>query len=115
MTCFVRSEERGKALTAAYPGIKLVYGTLEDSDKIEEESSKADIILDWADCDHVGAAEAIKRGLQKGKGGIWIHTSGTDILNPLKEPGTGPTKIYDDWDNIRECLSFPRKSPLQVK
>lgn len=81
---------------------------------MEEEASKADIILHFASSDHVGAATAIKKGLERGKGGYWIHTSGTDVLlNPkvfegvLQEGGgEGEVKVYDDWENINELLVF---------
>lgn len=76
---------------------------------IEAEAAKADVVLHFASCDHVGAALAIKRGLKKGKGGIWIHTSGTDILLPPGEKGglEGEQKVYDDWDGVSDCLALP--------
>lgn len=63
----------------------------------------------------MGAAVAIKRGLEKGKGGYWIHTSGTDILlNPKVFAGEfqdgkdgREVKVYDDWDGVGELISFP--------
>ncbi len=88
----------------------MATGTLDDSAIIEEEASKADLVLHFASCDHVGAAQAIKKGMAKGSGGILIYTSGTDILLPVgHEIGLKDTeiKVYDDWDNIKECLSFP--------
>lgn len=59
----------------------------------------------------MGAALAIRRGLERGKGGVWIHTSGTDILLPPGPKGglKGEKKLYDDWDGIGECLSLPGK------
>jgi len=86
-----------------------VTGTLEDSDLLEEEASQADIILHFASSDHVGAAQAIKKGLERGAGGIWIHTSGTDILIPNgeKEGARQDVKTFDDWENIQELFAFP--------
>ncbi|KAH9213938.1 hypothetical protein DL95DRAFT_505012 [Leptodontidium sp. 2 PMI_412] len=112
ITCLARSPSRGAALSAAYPKITVVYGDLNDSEIIEEESSKADIVLHFASSDHVGAASAIKRGMEKGVGGYWIHTSGTDILlNPKILGGgrddDGEVKVYDDWDNVGELFAFP--------
>ncbi|KFY89486.1 hypothetical protein V498_06434, partial [Pseudogymnoascus sp. VKM F-4517 (FW-2822)] len=114
ITCLVRSSSRGNALSSAYPNIKVVYGTLDDDQILEEEASKADIVLHWASCDHVGAANAIKKGLESGNGGYWIHTSGTDILlNPELLKGkkdtaeAGEIKVYDDWDNIKEMTTLP--------
>lgn len=93
-----------------------MYGTLDDVDVIEFEAVKADIVLHFASCDHLGAAEAIKTGLEKGKGGIWIHTSGTDILLPPGEKGglEGEEKVYNDWDGVTECLALPGKKLFHV-
>lgn len=122
ITCLVRSESRAASLSAAYPKLRLVYGTLEDSSILEEEASKAEIVLHWASSDHVGAAQAIKKGLEKGRGGVWIHTSGTDVLlNPKifrgekeKPEDVREVKVYDDWENERELIAFPGEIPLIV-
>lgn len=118
ITCLVRTPSRGDTLSSAYPKIKVVYGTLDDEQILEEEASKADIVLHWASSDHVGAANAIKKGLESGNGGYWIHTSGTDILlNPELLKGKRDTaevseiKVYDDWDNIKEVITLPGKNP----
>lgn len=73
-------------------------------------------MLHWASSDHVGAANAIKTGLERGNGGYWIHTSGTDILlGPSLLQGNketaeiGEVKVYDDWDNIKEIITLPGK------
>ncbi len=111
ITCLVRTSSRGQNLLAAHPSIILVAGTLDDGAIIEEEASKADLVLHFASSDHVGAAQAIKRGMSKGSGGVLIHTSGTDVLisgGDANREGAG-IKVYDDWENIRECLSFPGK------
>lgn len=52
--------------------------------------------------------------MERGTGGYWIHTSGTDILlSPKLLDGEKDTakkvKVYDDWDNINEVISFPGK------
>lgn len=74
-------------------------------------------MLHWASSDHVGAATAIKQGMERGNGGYWIHTSGTDILlSPKilcgekdKAEEMSEVKVYDDWDNTKEVISFPDK------
>lgn len=74
----------------------------------------------------MGGAEAIKAGMERGaalkgkegKAAYWIHTSGTDILlapqllngNKIEESAS-EVKVYDDWDGIKELISFPRTSP----
>jgi hypothetical protein len=47
----VRNSDKGAKVTAVYPKVRLVYGTLDSTDLIEEEAGKADIIystlLSW--------------------------------------------------------------------
>ncbi|KAH8587378.1 hypothetical protein B0O99DRAFT_733673 [Bisporella sp. PMI_857] len=109
ITCLARSPDSGKNLSSAYPGIRVVYSTLEDSEVLEDEASKADIVLSVANCDHVGAHAALKKGLEKGKGGIWVHASGTDILLPPAKEGSLSKKkeVYDDWDGVGDCITIP--------
>lgn len=80
---------------------------MDDTELLETEAAKADIVLHFASSDHVGAAEAIAKGLKRGSGGHWIHTSGTDILLLQEgEEHTGP-KIINDWDGVEECINRP--------
>lgn len=44
-TALVRNSDRGVPVAAAFPSVRLVYGTLDDSKLLEEESSKADIVI----------------------------------------------------------------------
>ncbi|RDL32409.1 NAD(P)-binding protein [Venustampulla echinocandica] len=116
-SALVRDSEKGAPVAAAYPKIRLVYGTLDDSSVLEEESARADIVLHTADSsDHVGAATAIAKGLAAGhtkeKPGFWIHTSGTGILT-WKDTETGtfgesPSQPpYDDLENVSALTSLP--------
>jgi hypothetical protein len=124
ITCLVRSQSRAASLSAAYPSIKLVFGTLEDTSILEDEAAKAEIVLHWASSDHIGAAAAIKNGLESGRGGYWIHTSGTDILLHPKllegrreiedDVSTTGVKLYDDWDGIKEVVSIPGEHLLYL-
>lgn len=86
--------------------MSLVYGTLDDAEVLENEAAEAEIVLHFASSDHVGAAEAISRGLKK-IGGYWIHTSGTDILLLQPSEGQKGVKTFDDWDGIEQCTSRP--------
>ena len=110
ITALVRSTEKGAAVAKGYPAIKLVYGDLDNSDLLADESSKADIVLQLADADHVGSIHALLAGLKRGHTrdapGYYIHMSGAGSLFPastLSDPsllGTLPADahIYDDWD-----------------
>ena len=106
LACLARDQARGESLKAAYPNVRLVYGTLDDSKVLENEAAKAEIVLHFASSDHVGAAEAISRGLKK-SGGYWIHTSGTDILLLQPSEGHKDVKTFDDWDAVKQCTSRP--------
>lgn len=67
-------------------------------------------MLHFASSDHVGAAEAISRGLRK-SGGYWIHTSGTDVLLLQPSEGQKDVKTFDDWDGIKQCTGRPDSAP----
>jgi len=115
ITCLVRNSEKGALVAKQYPKVKLVYGDLDSYDLIVEESSKADIVCNWANCDHEGSAKAIVKGLSsRSEPGYLIHTSGTGILcveDFLRGTfGTPAEKVYDDWDNVDEVTSLPDKA-----
>ncbi|KAL1973550.1 hypothetical protein VTN31DRAFT_6185 [Thermomyces dupontii] len=110
-TTLVRTEEKAKQLTAKFPNISVVYGSL---DVLEEESKKADIIYHFADCDHVPSAQAIVKGARAHTADrpVWIiHTSGTGslIFKDLREKTVGVERddVYDDWDNVHQVTSLP--------
>ena len=106
ITCLARDQARGECLKATYPDARIVYGTLDDAKVLEKEAAKAEFVLHFASSDHVGAAEAISRGLKK-SGGYWIHTSGTDILLLQASEGHEDVKTFDDWDGIGQCTKRP--------
>lgn len=69
-----------------------------------------------ANCDHVGAARAIAKGMSHHtaeRPGWWIHTSGTGILTwqDFREKSFGHycgQNQYDDWDHIDAVTSLPK-------
>lgn len=114
ITALVRNAEKGSLISELFPKITLVYGDLDDVGLLEEESAKANIILNWADSDHPRSANAIVRGAKKhavDKPVFLIHTSGTGILTwktvQDKSFGDLEEKVYDDWDGIDEVISLP--------
>jgi hypothetical protein len=44
-TAMVRNSDKGALVAAAYPRIRLVYGTNDDTALLEEESARADIVI----------------------------------------------------------------------
>lgn len=113
ITCLVRDAERGAILTQRYLDIRLVYGSLDDFDLIAEEAFKADIVCNWASCEHPGCVKAILQGLGRksaGQPGYLIHTSGSDILcfpdTEADAYGIRRDKVWDDVDDIQEIKSI---------
>ena len=45
ITCLVRNSDKGAKIAGQYAKVRLVYGTLDDSEILENEAEKADIIL----------------------------------------------------------------------
>lgn len=69
---------------------------------------------DFADCDHVPAAEAIARGAKRHTSDrpLWlIHTSGTGLLT-IEDARAGTygierPKEYNDWEGAKELMELP--------
>ena len=43
--CLVRTKEKADKVKEAFPNVRIVLGSLDDSELLEEESAKADIVL----------------------------------------------------------------------
>jgi nucleoside-diphosphate-sugar epimerase len=132
LSALVRSKDKAEQVKAQYPSIRIVHGDLDSSDVIEEEVKNADIVFrqfsaqqfdvvctanhfpDFADCDHVAAAQAIDKGCQHHtvERPVWvIHTSGTGILT-IEDQRAGSygierPKEYNDWEGVSELLNLP--------
>lgn len=133
----MRDSEKGSQVASQYSNVRLVYGTLDSHDLLEEQAKKADIVLsrllphmykvsgadelwlpDCANADHEGAVKAILRGLSSHSApqpGYLVHTSGTGTLcwaDLERETfGEAANKTYDDWDGVQELTSLPDKAP----
>ncbi|TFY68537.1 hypothetical protein EVG20_g3523 [Dentipellis fragilis] len=84
ITAYVRSEEKAKVLQTF--GLKTAIGTFNESDKLTDLASKADVVINIADADHFAGNKALLNGLKKRyestkKVPAFIHTSGTGVLN----------------------------------
>ncbi|OJJ34578.1 hypothetical protein ASPWEDRAFT_70242 [Aspergillus wentii DTO 134E9] len=105
--------ERGQVLSR-YPSVRLVYGDPDDTQLIEAEASKADIILHLASIEYIDSSRAISRALQAReklhKPAYWISNSGTDNIAwkdcGQKTYGEPPIDgICNDWDGLSEVTS----------
>ncbi len=87
-----RSES--KAETLRRQGIVPVLGTLDDRELLIAEARAADAVVNAADSDHRGAAEALIAGLA-GSGKPLLHTSGSSILAD-RAMGEAGARIFDE-------------------
>ncbi|KAF9303936.1 hypothetical protein BGZ74_002774, partial [Mortierella antarctica] len=85
-------------------GVEPVIGSLDDTDLLTREAADADVVLHFADADHLPAAKAILKGLseRRKQGGrarpILIHTSGTGVLTDSAYGYYASEDIYYDND-----------------
>ncbi|KAF2084526.1 NAD(P)-binding protein [Saccharata proteae CBS 121410] len=117
ITALVRNSDKGAQVASQYAKVKLVYGDLDSHDLIVEEAKKADIVCNFANADHEGAAKSIIAGLSQRpltSPPFYIHTSGTGNLThadlSIRSFGNPSTKIHDDTTNLPTVLSLPAPS-----
>ncbi|CBF86758.1 hypothetical protein AN2396.2 [Aspergillus nidulans FGSC A4] len=80
---------------SAYPKINLLFASHEDKAAIARAVAEHDLVLHFAlSADHLPSAEAIVSGLEARGGGIYIHTSGTDVLLDPHENSTRAAREY---------------------
>ncbi|KAK5057550.1 hypothetical protein LTR84_011550 [Exophiala bonariae] len=81
-----------------------IIGDLDDSTTVKNQTIQHDIIFHTATADHLPSVEAILAGIseraKEGKSTIYIHTSGTSVLNDDADGEYEGDKIYHD--NKRE-------------
>ncbi|KAI2469578.1 hypothetical protein F4781DRAFT_431285 [Annulohypoxylon bovei var. microspora] len=111
----VRDPKKGESIKAVYPYIRVVYGSLDDTKLLVDESARADIVMNLANADHISAANAIVDGLKQrsaeGKTSFFVHCSGAGILMyddmQSGKYGEPSSKVYNDWEGLSEMTSFP--------
>ncbi|KAI0881628.1 uncharacterized protein GGS22DRAFT_172600 [Annulohypoxylon maeteangense] len=119
VSVLVRDEKKGEAIKAIYPNIRIVFGSLDDTEVLVGESAQADFVFNLAHADHVSATNAIIAGLRQrsaeDKTSFYVHCSGTGILlyddMQTKTYGVASSKIYNDWDGVSEMTSYPDAAP----
>ncbi|KAL2159573.1 hypothetical protein VTH06DRAFT_2142 [Thermothelomyces fergusii] len=67
ISCLVRDKEKGALVSAAHPSVRIVHGSLDDSDLLEEEAANADVVCNFAHATHEPAVQALARGLLPGR------------------------------------------------
>ncbi|HKM63803.1 MAG TPA: NAD-dependent epimerase/dehydratase family protein [Acidisphaera sp.] len=88
----VRGEDKAAALRDR--GIEPILGGLDDAALLTREARRADAVVNAADSDHRGAAEALVAALS-GTGKPLLHTSGTTVVSDYAR-GEFSDRIYDE-------------------
>ncbi|KAI0661778.1 NAD-P-binding protein [Cubamyces menziesii] len=110
ITVLVRNVEKAKILESKFP-VKVVVGTHQDLDKLENLAENSHVVFHCADADDLPAAKAILSGLRKrhaklGDLPILIHTSGTGVLTDDARGMHITETIYSDL-NVEQIKSIP--------
>jgi nucleoside-diphosphate-sugar epimerase len=112
ITGLVRRKEHADGIAAS--GATPVMGDLNDQKLISSHAEEADIIFHTATADHLPSVEAILDGIsaraKEGKETIFIHTSGTSVLDDNAQGSFKSAKIYHD-DIQSEVDSVPDHAP----
>ncbi|KKK19444.1 hypothetical protein P175DRAFT_0526139 [Aspergillus ochraceoroseus IBT 24754] len=121
IAALIRDEEVAKKVTSAFPDVRPVIASLDDSAVIEEEASKATIVLNLASNKHLGSWQAIQRGLAKRSSpSYWVQISGAsaiavgELASPSYTPGQPSDTVFDDLDGIAEIRSLVRAHPARA-
>ena len=88
----VRSKAKADAVAAR--GVEPVIGSLDDAALLQAEAHAADAVVNAANSDHRGAAEALIAGLT-GSGKPFLHSSGSSIVADLAM-GEPSDRIFDE-------------------
>ncbi|KJZ70887.1 hypothetical protein HIM_09713 [Hirsutella minnesotensis 3608] len=114
VSCLVRSAAKATELAARHPSIRIVDGTLDDLELLEEEAANADIVCNFAHATHEPSVSALAKGLarrQRAGYGYLIHTmgSGTMIYEDVVQRrfGEHSDKIFNDSEGLPEVLAVP--------
>jgi len=111
VTALVRRNEHAHAIEQS--GAVPVLGSLDDSALIKECTLDHDIVFHTATADHLPSAqavcEAISQRAKAGKHTIYIHTSGTSLLN---DDANGNTSEFFPASRSDLLRNIPAQQPL---
>ncbi|KAH7319125.1 hypothetical protein BKA65DRAFT_437816 [Rhexocercosporidium sp. MPI-PUGE-AT-0058] len=107
ITGLVRKEEQKQQILVKHPSIEIVIGDLDSNEILIEQSKKADIVVNTADCDHVGAITSLLTGLSSGKKGVYLHLSGAaSVFDHSTGYGKLSPKVWDDVEDLATITTF---------
>ncbi|KNC97115.1 uncharacterized protein SPPG_07508 [Spizellomyces punctatus DAOM BR117] len=96
----VRDMDRARKLSEV--GVEPILGSLDNWQTLSKAASEADVVINAADVDHLGAVRALAEGLSKrgplanGQPPILLHTSGTGVLLDHAQGRYASPKVYRD-------------------
>ena len=112
VTGYARRQEHADGLRTS--GASTVMGDLGDKAKITEQATKHDIVFHIATADHLPSVEAILDGVkqraEKGLSTIYIHTSGTSVLDDGAHGGHKSDRVFMDKKRT-DVDSVPDNAP----
>lgn len=98
VTGFVRRKEHADQIKAS--GASAVMGDLNDQAVITEQTTQHDIVFHTATADHLPSAVAVLDGVkqraEKGQMTVFVHTSGTSVLDDGAAGSKKSDKVYHD-------------------
>lgn len=99
VTCFCRRKEHGEALTKDGAS-RIVLGDLHDHDLIAKEAAAHSIIFHTATADDLPSVKALLDGIRQrtaaGLPALYIHTSGTSVLDDKSGGMFRGSTVYTD-------------------
>lgn len=112
VTGFVRRKEHAFGIKTS--GGSVVMGDLDDAASITKQSGLHDIIIHTATADHLPSVQAVLEAVKmrplKGQMTIFIHTSGTSVLDDKSDGQFKGEKVYSD--KTRDAIdSVPDDAP----
>ncbi|KAI4141935.1 MAG: hypothetical protein LQ340_007495, partial [Diploschistes diacapsis] len=119
ITALVRTSAQSAKLTSAYPSLHTVTGDLDSHSTLVGEASKADIVIQCADCDHeagiLSIVEGVARGTKEAAASnasrpkpVLIQVSGSaNLVDPAYVDGGADPKVYSDRDSVAELAALP--------
>ncbi|KAB2573658.1 Uncharacterized protein DBV05_g7701 [Lasiodiplodia theobromae] len=100
VTGMVRREQHAEGIRKS--GAQVVFGDLDNKPLITQHTANSDIVIHTATADHLASVEAVLDGIRQraaaGKETIYLHTSGTSLLDDGALGAFKGDKIYTDAD-----------------
>ncbi|KAF3010311.1 hypothetical protein E8E14_006181 [Neopestalotiopsis sp. 37M] len=117
ITLLLRDEHKAKLITEKFKHVNVVIGDLDNDSLLEQEASKASIVLHLASAGHLKSVQSIHRGLRKRQGSepaYWIQVTGASALaaaelaSPSFSPGSASSDVFDDIEDASKIVKLIR-------